>query len=198
MERTTDSQIARSVDLAAQTRQGVAHGFSSEGSDWKGVHALAGNLQNRLAVVVAQRVVRGKALANLGRDGPPPPCAALARRRALCSSGTLSRRPPVSARRMTICSGNGRRLELRLFEDGPDALAMLDDLAGVVIEPRAELGEGFQFRELRVGKLEIARDRAVGRPLRLAADARNGLADIDRGKNAQLEQASATGRSGRP
>ena len=67
--------------------------------------------------------------------------------------------------------GNGRRFELRLFEDGPDSLAMVDDLAGVVIEPCAELGEGFQLGELRVRELEIARHRSVGRPLRLAADA---------------------------
>ena len=65
---------------------------------------------------------------------------------------------------------------------------MVDDLAGVVIEPGAELGEGFQLLELRVRELEIARHRSVGRPLRLAANARNGFADIDGGKNAQFEQ----------
>ena len=40
----------------------------------------------------------------------------------------------------------------------------------------------WQWREA-----EVARDRAVGRPLRLAADARNGFSDIDRGQHAQFE-----------
>ena len=83
--------------------------------------------------------------------------------------------------------GDRRRFELRLDEDGPDSLAMVDDLAGVVIEPRAELGEGFQLGELRVRELQIAGHGSVGRPLCLATDAGNGLADIDGGKNAQLE-----------
>ena len=66
---------------------------------------------------------------------------------------------------------DGRRFELRLDEDGPDSLAMVDDLASVVIEPRAELGEGFQLGELRIRELEIARNGSVGRRLCLAADA---------------------------
>jgi hypothetical protein len=65
---------------------------------------------------------------------------------------------------------------------------MLDDLAGVFIQAGAEPGKGLEFLELRVGELEVARHRAVGRPLRLAADARNGFADIDRGQHAQFEQ----------
>jgi hypothetical protein len=48
---------------------------------------------------------------------------------------------------------------------------MVDDLTGVVIEPRAELGEGFKLGELRIRELEIARDGTVGRRLGLAADA---------------------------
>ena len=65
---------------------------------------------------------------------------------------------------------------------------MLDDLAGVLIQTGAEPGKGLKFLELRVAELEIARHHPVGRPLRLAADARNGFADIDRGQHAQFEQ----------
>ena len=57
-----------------------------------------------------------------------------------------------------------------------------------VVESRAEPGEGLELDELRVGELEVAGDGAVGRPLRLAADPRDRLADIDRGQHAQLEQ----------
>ena len=64
---------------------------------------------------------------------------------------------------------------------------MFDDLAGVVIQAGAEPGKGLKFLKLRVGELEVARDRAVSRPLRLSADARNGFADIDRGQHTQLE-----------
>ena len=33
--------------------------------------------------------------------------------------------------------GDGRRFELRLYENGPDALSVVDNLAGVFIEPCA-------------------------------------------------------------
>ena len=59
---------------------------------------------------------------------------------------------------------------------------MVDDLAGLLVEPRAELGERFELAELRVGQLEVARHAPVGRPLRLAADARDRLADVDGGR----------------
>ncbi len=80
--------------------------------------------------------------------------------------------------------GYGSRFEFRLFEDGPDSLPVVDDLTGMFIETGSEFGKGFQLCELRVGELEIARHRSVGRPLCLAADAGNRLADIDGGKNA--------------
>ena len=131
---------------------------------------FADDLQNRFAVLVAQLVVRGKALANLSRD---------VRRRLSQSLLGI----PHLADRHTVQKtagqrhedddlfGDRRRFELRLFEDGPDSLAMVDDLAGVVIKTCAELGEGFQLRELRVRELEIARHGSVGRPLCLATDA---------------------------
>ena len=89
----------------------------------------------------------------------------------ILSIGTLSRRPPVKRHEDDDLFRDRRRFELRLYEDGPDSLAMVDNLAGVVIEPRAELGERFQLSELRVRELEIARHPSVGRPLRLATDA---------------------------
>jgi len=45
---------------------------------------------------------------------------------------------------------------------------MLNDLARVVIQTGAEAREGFEFLELGVSELEVARDRAVSRPLGLA------------------------------
>ena len=65
---------------------------------------------------------------------------------------------------------------------------MFDDLAGAFIQTGAETGEGFKFLELGVGELEVAGHCAVGCALRLAADARNGFADIDCGKYSQFEQ----------
>ena len=53
---------------------------------------------------------------------------------------------------------------------------------------RAKPGKGFEFLKLGVSKLEVARHGPVGRTLRLAADARDGFADIDRGQHAQFEQ----------
>ena len=84
--------------------------------------------------------------------------------------------------------GHGHRGEFRLLEAGADSPSVLDDLAGVFIQAGAEPGKGLEFLELRVGELEVARHRAVGRALRLAADARNGFADIDRRQHAQFEQ----------
>ena len=65
---------------------------------------------------------------------------------------------------------------------------MFDDFAGVVIQPRAKTGEGFELLKLSVGELEVARNGAVSRPLRLAADARNGFAHIHGRQHAQFKQ----------
>jgi len=71
-----------------------------------------------------------------------------------------------------------------LLEAGTDALSVIDDLAGVVIQPSPEAREALELLELRVGELEIACDPAEGRALRLAADARDRFADIDCGQYA--------------
>ena len=127
-------------------------------------------MQNGFAVLVAQRVIRGKSFTNLGRDV-----------RGRFSQSLLGIAHLVNWHAIQQTGGerhedddlfgNGRGLELRLFEDRADSLAMVDDLAGVFIEPCAELGERFQLGELRVRELEIARHRTVGRPLCLAAHA---------------------------
>src|SRR5208337_1758420 len=131
---------------------------------------FADDLQNRFAVLIAQLVVRGKALTNLSRDV-----------RCRLSQSLLG--IPHLADRHTVQQAtgerhedddlfrDGRRFELRLFEDGSDSLAMVDNLAGVFVKTGAELGEGFQLRELRVRELEIARHGPVGRRLCLATDA---------------------------
>ena len=64
---------------------------------------------------------------------------------------------------------------------------MIDDLAGGFIEAGAELGECFQFLELRVSEFEVAGDSAISGSLRRSAHARNRLADVDRGKDSQFE-----------
>ena len=83
--------------------------------------------------------------------------------------------------------GHGHRGEFRLFEAGANSPSVFDGLAGVFIQAGSEPGKGFEFLKLRIGELEVARDRAVGRALRLTANARNGFADIDRGQHAQFE-----------
>ncbi len=65
---------------------------------------------------------------------------------------------------------------------------MLDNLAGIFIQPSTKTGKCFKFLELRIGELEVPRHGAVGCPLRLAADTRNRLADIDSGQHAQFKQ----------
>ena len=50
---------------------------------------------------------------------------------------------------------------------------MFDDLAGVFVQAGAEPGKGLELLELRVREFEVTRHRAISRPLRLAADARD-------------------------
>ncbi len=76
------------------------------------------------------------------------------------SSGTASRRPAVRARRIAICSGADTGAKFRLFQAGADPLAVIDGLAGVFVDVGAEAGKRLKFLELRIGELEIARDRA--------------------------------------
>ena len=65
---------------------------------------------------------------------------------------------------------------------------MLNALAGGVIESGPKAGKRLEFLELGVGKFEVARHRSIDGPLRLAADAGNGFANIDRRQYAQFKQ----------
>ena len=104
------------------------------------------------------------------------------------SSGTRSKSCAVKASRTAIWAGTEIGESSGCFRQARMRWPWSMILRVCVIESRAEPGEGLEFLELRVGELEIAGDRAVGRPLRLAADPRDGFADIDRGQHAQLEQ----------
>src|SRR5580700_3594826 len=134
-------------------------------------------MQNQLAVLVAQFVARGKALTNLGRD--------VRRRRSQSLLGIphFTERDAVQetagqGHEDDDLFGNRYWFAFRLFEHSPDALTMVDDLACMFIKSRAELGERLQLGELRVREFQIACHGSVSCPLRLAANARNGLADI--------------------
>ena len=76
----------------------------------------------------------------------------------------------------------------RLLQAFADTLTVFDDLACVFVQTCAEAGECLQFEELCVSEFQVAGHRAVCRPLRLATNARNGLAHIHRGQHSQLEQ----------
>ena len=88
--------------------------------------------------------------------------------------GHLFERHPVEeARRQSKQHGDlldhRHGLGFRLLEARADALPMIDDLASGFIEAGAELGECFQFLELRVGELEMSGNCAIRRhaaPLR--------------------------------
>ena len=153
----------------------------------EGDERLAGDIDDGLAVFVAQLVGALEAGAHLGRD---------MRRRLL--DGLFRGRHAVQRDGIEQVRGQGQQdRDLRrrgyrggfsLLEAGADAPAVLDGLAGVFVQAGAEPGEGLEFLELRIGELEIARHRPKGRALRLAADARHGLADIDRRQHAQFKQ----------
>ena len=148
---------------------------------------FAGDFDNRFAIFIAQLVGGFESRAHLCRD---------LRRRLV--HGVLGVRHPVERHVVEEVRGQrqqdgdlggyGHRGEFRLFEAGADSPSMLDDLAGVFIQARSEPGKGFEFLELRVGELKVARDGAVDRPLRFTADARNGFSDIDRGQHTQFKQ----------
>ena len=56
------------------------------------------------------------------------------------------------------------------------------------IESGAEARKGFQLFELGIGQLEITGNSPIGSTLRLAANPRHGLADIDRRQHPQFEE----------
>ncbi len=157
------------------------------GFGWKGASAARGEVDDRLAIRVAQLVGGRQTRGHLRRDLR---CRLL---NGLLGFGHLVERHGVEEclrqrQQDGDLRGHRHRCERRLLEAGANALSVRDDRARVVIHAGAESGECLQLLELRVGQLEVARDRAVRRALGLAADARDGLGDVDRGQHAQFEQ----------
>jgi hypothetical protein len=75
---------------------------------------------------------------------------------------------------------------------------VFDGLAGVFIQAGSEPGKRFEFLKLRIGEFEVARYRAVGRALRLPANAGNGFSDIDRGSCASVSMMGSAVRDPLP
>ena len=73
-------------------------------------------------------------------------------------------------------------MRLRLFQAFTDPAPVLDDVARRVIEARTEPSEGFQFLELRIAELQIARDRPIGCALRGTTDSGHGWPTSTAGK----------------
>ena len=144
---------------------------------------MAGDFNDRCAILIAQLVGGFESRAYLRRD---------VRRRLAqnaFSGRHLVKRHAVEEFRgqrqqhSDLC-GHGHRREFRLLEAGANSPPVVDDLACIFIQPGAEPRKGLELLELRVGELQIARHGTVGRALRLAADARDGFADIDRRQHA--------------
>ena len=76
-------------------------------------------------------------------------------------------------------SGNGHCGALRLLETSANSTPVFDDCAGVVIQPGAEPGEGFELLKLCIRQFEVSRHSAVGGPLCFSPNAGNGFTDID-------------------
>jgi hypothetical protein len=137
----------------------------------------ASDFDDHFAILIAQLVGGIQSLAHLRRDI----------RRSLAHS-LLGLRHPVERhvvdefggqrQQHGDLRGHGHRGEFRLLEAGADSPSVLDDLARVFIQTGAEPGKGLKFFKLRVGEFEVARHRPVSCPLRFAANARNGFADI--------------------
>ena len=73
------------------------------------------------------------------------------------------------------------RRALMLSEDGADAAAMFDHLAGAFIDHGPEAGKYFEFEKLSIVEPQALRRCLEDGGLRLAADARDTLSNIDRG-----------------
>src|ERR1700758_685978 len=78
-------------------------------------------------------------------------------------------------------SAQCQRRKLRLAQHCTNAPSMLNNLAGALVDHRAEAGKYFEFEELRVFEPETFGERLQNWRLRLAADTRDTFADIDRG-----------------
>src|ERR1700753_2747850 len=75
-----------------------------------------------------------------------------------------------------------------LTQNRSQALPMVEDCAGMLVQPCAESREGFQLLELRVSQLQRSGYGRVGGELRGAPDSRNRLGNIHGGMYSLLEQ----------
>ena len=88
--------------------------------------------------------------------------------------------------------GRAHRLVLRLLEQLDHAIAAVELALGRLVELGAELGERLQLAEGREVEPQAAGHLLHGRDLRLAADARDADADVDRRPDAREEQVGLT------
>src|ERR1700757_3029503 len=73
-----------------------------------------------------------------------------------------------------------QRRKLRLAQHCTNAASMLNNLAGALVDHCAESSKYFELEELRILEPQTFRERLQHWRLRLAADTRHALADIDR------------------
>jgi len=167
------------------------------GSGLKRRQRLTGDLQDRGPILLGQFIGRVETRADFRPVSFPRPPVTARSASAIRSIGVESNRPVVSAIRTAICPAR-KPGEFRLVQTGANASPMFDSLARVIVQAGAETGEGFKApRTARKRALGRPPPR-IGRPLRLAANARNGFADIDRRQHAPIRTATAKDRFGHP